>query len=248
MSSKKNLRDNIHIVLVKPRHVGNIGSTARAMNNMGFSQLVLVDPAPYDVPETYMMGWNSEEIIRKAKEYPSLKDALKKYHFVLGTTRRKGKARNNLFPLETVLEEMVSVAKKNKVAVLFGTESTGLLNEELDECHKFCFIDTHEIFPSLNLAQAVLLVCYEIHKRIRKETPRAWIKLAKREQIDHMYDHIDLVLKNLGYDIKGNRPLRKQILKRVRTMFSRSMLERKDVQMVRGLCKQVEKQLLKKRK
>ena len=239
MSSRKKIRDNLQMVLVKPRHVGNIGSTARAMKNMGFSSLVLVDPAPYDVPETFMMGWNSEDTIRKAKVFPDLKKALAGCHLVIGTTRRKGKARDNQFVLEDLLDEMIAVAKNGKVAVLFGTESTGLLNSELQECHKICFLDTHGAFGSLNLAQAVLVVCYELHKKIRKDISRKSLRLAEKGHLDHMYQHINETLDRLGYDIKGNRPLREQILKRIRTVFSRSLLERKDVQMVRGLCQQI---------
>ena len=240
MSAKKT-KDNIHIVLVKSRHVGNIGSSARAMNNMGFLKLALVDPAPYDVPETYMKGWNSEEIIKKAFVFSDLKECLKKYSLVVGMTRRKGKSRENVFAFEDVMDEVISVAQKNKVAFLFGTESKGLLNSELKECNKLCFLNTYGTFPSLNLSQAVLVVCYELHKKTQKKLPRASLKLAKKEHIDFMYEHIDRILNLLGYNIKGNRPLRKQILKRVKAILSRALLEKKDVQMIRGLCQQIEK-------
>ena len=194
MTSRKKIRNNLQIVLMRPRHAGNIGAAARAMKNMGFTKLVLVDPAPYDVPETYMMGWNSEDIIRKAKVYPDLKKALSDYHFVIGMTRRKGKGRDNQYPIEDQIDEMITVANSGKVAILFGTESTGLLNKELKECHKLCFLDTGTIFPSLNLAQAVLVVCSELHKRIRKEISYSSLRLAKKEHLDHMYHHIPLLL------------------------------------------------------
>ncbi|MBN1522708.1 MAG: TrmJ/YjtD family RNA methyltransferase [Candidatus Aureabacteria bacterium] len=235
--------ENIHILLVRPRHVGNIGSSARAMKNTGFSQLVLVDPAPYDVPETYMMGWNSEDVIKNALVFSSLKEAVASYHLVVGTTRRKGKGRENLYPLEELLEEILSVAGKNRVAVLFGTESTGLLNSDLKECHKLAYIDTSTVFPSLNLSQAVLVVCYELHKLLRREKPKSRLRPAGKAHLDLMYTHIDHTLKVLGYDVKGNRPLRQQILKRIRAVFSRALLEKKDVQMVRGICQQIEKHL-----
>ena len=150
--------------------------------------------------------------------------------------------------MEELLDEMVTVAKGNKVAIVFGTESTGLLNKEIKECHKLAFIDTQTVFPSLNLAQAVLLVCYEIHKKIRRDIPKATLKLAKKEHVDQMYKHLDHVLHLLGYGIKGNRPLREQILKRIKTIFSRSLMEKKDVQMIRGLCQQIEKKILATRK
>ena len=243
MSSLK-IKDHIHFLLVRPRHVGNIGSSARAMKNMGFRRMVLVDPAPYeDVPETFMMGWNSADIIQKATVFPTLKEALKGYHLVLGTTRRKGKSRENIYPIEDLFGEIISVAQKNKVAVLFGTESTGLLNSELKECHKLGFIDTHAVFGSLNLSQAVVLVAYELHKMLRTQKPNALFKLARKEHLDNMYEHLDHVLNILGYGIKGNRPLRLQILKRIRAILSRALMERKDVQMIRGLCQQVEKKL-----
>ena len=88
------------------------------MKNTGFSRLILIDPSPYDVPETFMMGWKSEDIIKNAIVFSNIKEALNGYHFVVGTTRRRGKGRDNLFPLEELLDEMVTVAKGNKVAIL----------------------------------------------------------------------------------------------------------------------------------
>jgi len=243
MASCKNVKNNIHLFLIRPCHAGNIGSSARAMKNMGFRNLVLVNPVNYNVPETNMMAWNSHDIIKNARVFSSIKESLAGYNFVIGTTRRTGKGRENLYPLEEIAGEIASIAVNNKVAILFGPENTGLLNTDLEQCHKLAFIDTDSLFPSLNLAQAVLIVCYEIHKIIRKAEPKSSLKPAKKEHIDFMYAHIDDTLKLLGYGVKGNRPLRKQILKRIHAVFSRSLLERKDVQMIRGLCQQIDKKL-----
>ena len=238
---KKGNKKNVEIILLNTKHPGNIGSAARAMKNMGFTNMRLVNPVDFKVPEVYMLGWNSSDIFEKAKVYGSLKDALADVSFVVGTTARKGKARENLFPLEDVVKDIVSVSVNKKVAILFGSENNGLVNEEIKECHKLAFIDTDNLFGSLNLSQAVLVVCYELHKLMRSYKPKTVLQLAGKKHLDEMYAHLDKVLSMLGYGIKGNRPLKNQILKRLKAVFSRAMLEKKDVQMIRGICTQIEK-------
>ncbi len=237
------MKQNIEIVLVNTKHPGNIGSVARAMKNMGFKNLRLVNPVEYKVRETYKMGWNSADIIESAVRYSTLKDAVKDCSFVIGMTARKGKKRENYFPFEDLLDEISGISKNSKVAILFGSENNGLLNEELKECHKLAFIDTADIFSSLNLSQAVLIVCYELHKTMRLKKAKSYLKPADKKYLDEMYAHIDGVLNILGYDVKGNRPLREQILKRIKAVFSRALLEKKDIQMIRGICAQIEKKI-----
>ena len=154
-----NWTDNIYFVLVNPREPGNIGAAARAIKNMGFKNLQLVNP-----PENFIEGhdfWlacHATDLLKEAEVYQSLKDALSDKALVAGTSRRTGKKRGLILPLEEAAKEIRKAASNNRVAILFGREDRGLTNEEVEECGFLINIPTSEDAPSLNLAQAVLLV------------------------------------------------------------------------------------------
>ena len=128
---KLELRNQIENILVEPGHPGNIGSAARAMNNMGFTHLGLVNPVNPKDSDAYRMGWNSHEILDKANIYPDLPSALKDKGFVVIMSTRRGKDRGHFETLPDFVPEIYQMAAKTKVALLFGRESIGMKNEEL---------------------------------------------------------------------------------------------------------------------
>jgi len=155
---------NITVVLVRPQYAGNIGSVCRAMKNMGLSKLILVSPEPDPLStEAKMMATSAQDLLRKAKILPSLEEALLGFRWIAGTSARKGRNRGPfIFPRE-ICPEIIGHARSIPVAILFGPEDRGLTNEELAPCQALIQIPTHPGLSSLNLAQAVMVMGYELH-------------------------------------------------------------------------------------
>lgn len=232
---------NISIVLVEPKEPGNIGSCCRAMKNMGITSLRLVNPVPYLVPDTFRLCYGADDLVQAAVTYTDLKSALADTSFSVGTTRRKGKHRKPVYWLSEVLPEITSYSQKNRVAIVFGRETKGLSNDELALCSAQVSIPTRNDFPTLNLAQSVLLVCYELF--LTKHPPEKTIHtFVPQGELEQMYDHVCTVLTLLGYNNKG-RGLHTRILAALKRIFKRSSLEPAEVKMIHGLCSQIELKL-----
>ena len=155
---------NITIVLVRPQYAGNIGAVCRAMKNMGLTRLNLVSPEQDPLSaEARMMATSAKDILQKAKIFSSLEDALQGFRWIAGTSARKGINRGPFISPREICPEIIQHARSIPVAVLFGPEDRGLTNRELDPCHALISIPTHPGLSSLNLAQAVILLSYELY-------------------------------------------------------------------------------------
>lgn len=233
-------RNNVEIILVEPAEPGNIGSAARAMHNMGFSRMGLVNPVEYKVSDTYRLAWNSRDIIDNAKVYSSLREAVADKGFVVGMSTRLGKNRGHIELLNEFVPEMAKMASKTSMAILFGRESWGLTNEELEFANRIVRIHTAGDYTSLNLAQAVLVTCYQMlcaEGVISDERPAP----APHENIEKCFEHIEKVLRKIGYGtIKGDPCIIETIMHTVRKMSGRLTLEPVEVRMIRGVCSQTE--------
>jgi len=155
---------NITIVLVRPQFAGNIGSVCRAMKNMGLDKLILVAPEQDPLsPEGKMMATSAKDLLQKAKVFPSLEEALLGFRWIAGTSARKGRNRGPFISPREICPEIISHARSIPVAILFGPEDRGLTNKELAPCQALISMPTHPNLSSLNLAQAVLLLSYELY-------------------------------------------------------------------------------------
>ncbi len=235
--------DNIYFVLVNPREPGNIGAAARAIKNMGFKNLQLVNP-----PENFIEGhdfWlacHATDLLKEAEVYQSLKDALSDKALVAGTSRRTGKKRGLILPLEEAAKEIRKAASSNRVAILFGREDRGLTNEEVEECGFLINIPTSEDAPSLNLAQAVLLVAYELSRgELFAEIP----ELVPHRELDALFGHIRKTLRLLNYIPRGDRDMEERIMRNLKHMLGRSGLTPWEVRMLHGICSQIEREIKK---
>ncbi|HIE04704.1 MAG TPA: RNA methyltransferase [Candidatus Latescibacteria bacterium] len=228
--------DNIWVVLVEPRHPGNIGAVARAMKNVGLSRLALVRPVPFHTSEAYAMAHMSEEILEEASIYDSLEEALEGKALVVGTTARRGKRRGPFLAVDDAVEEILRTARSNRVALLFGREERGLKNEELKYCQFLVTLPMAYSQPSLNLAQAVLLLGYEIF-RARKPPREVYPELASFEELERMYSKIEDALTCIGF-IHRNSP--KTFMRAVRRVLGRAKLERRDVYVILKICERIE--------
>jgi tRNA/rRNA methyltransferase len=224
-------------VLLQPRYSENIGAAARAMRNMGFQQLVIVDPQNFDLTKALKLATHfASDIIENSKFYPDLKEALSPFTYVVGTTARLGGQRQVVRTPLTLAQKLIPISAKNRIAILFGPENKGLSNEDIRYCHALVNIPTTK-FSSLNLAQSVMILCYEIFmvgQEVNKEfTPR----LASRHELDGMYDQLKDILVRISY-INAENP--DYWLNQFRRFFTRLQLRAKEVNIIRGLCRQVD--------
>ena len=233
--------DNVTVVLVGIRNSGNIGSAARAMKNMGVTQLALVNPAPYDTPEVYNLGWGAEDVIRGARVCESIEEAVVKCGFVVGATRRKGRHRRPVVDLRQALPDIVRATRKNSVAILFGREDKGLSNEELSLCQFAVSIPTSRLMSSLNVAQAVMILCYELFLFDREAGDAR--KFVPQTDLWDLYARLDRVLGSIGYGSKGDRKVRRSVMMTLKRIFGRSGLAIHEVDALHGLCQQVERDI-----
>jgi len=156
------LFDHITLVLHQPRFAENIGASARAAWNMGLSHIILVNPEDTDWERMTKLSTHvARGLLEKMETYTSLSEALAPFHYIVGTTARLGGQRKEVIGPSQAAGKIQSLGRQNLIAVLFGPENRGLSNEELRFCHSTVHIPTASA-SSLNLAQAVVVLCYEI--------------------------------------------------------------------------------------
>jgi TrmH family RNA methyltransferase len=235
-----NWKDNISFILIEPKEPGNIGASARALKNMGFTRLGLVNPIAFMTDEAKCMACNARDVLDHATVYQSCKHAIKDKAMVIGTTRRIGKQRGPILPVTTSVKKIITAAKKNNIAILFGREDRGLLNREIAQCGFLMTIPANPLSPSLNLSQSVLLVAYELSRRTYKN---AVPELVQHKTLTALYHHINMTLKLLGYIPRGNRDLEKKIMTNLKHLFGRSGLTDWEYKMLRGICTQIENKM-----
>ena len=231
-------RDNVTIVLQRPRYPENIGSAARAMANMGFSRLVVVAPGIWDEERIRRLATHAAgSVVDGIQRFDTLAEALAPFGHVVGTTARLGGQRTVLRSPELLAENLISISKNNPVAVLFGPEDRGLTNDDLRYCHQLVNIPTAG-FTSLNLSQAVMVICYSL-STIKKADPAPFApRLAKRIELDQMYTELTDALVRIGY-VQPENP--DYWMVRIRRFFSRLQLRAGEVSIVRGICKQIQR-------
>lgn len=229
---------NISIVLVEPQSPGNVGSTARAMMNTGFSDLVLINPCEYFNDDAFSMACNAAAVLKNARVFQDLASYRGEPRLVVGTTRRIGRVRYPVMTLGEAAPVILSHAEKNRVAVLFGREDKGLTNDEIAVCDMLVEIPTHEDYPSMNLAHAVLTVCYRLFIVERPKAPA--IVAADPGEVEGMYAHMEKALRSIGYGATNDGYLLKAIIRSFKRLFGRTALMQKEVNMLRGILTSIE--------
>ncbi len=163
--------ERVRIVLVRPRGAGNVGAAARAMKNCGAGDLAIVRPRAR-LAAAERMAVHARDLVRGAQVVDDVATAVADCRMVVGTTSRAGGYRAGAEDLTAVAPALLAQAEAGPVAILFGPEDHGLSNTDLRHCQRLCSIDTSDEYASLNLAQAVLLVCWELRRAARLEAPR----------------------------------------------------------------------------
>ena len=229
--------ENISVVLVETKTPGNIGSSVRAMKNMGISDLRLVNPVPFrDHPETRMFGYRSQEIIESARVYSSLAEALADVSLVILATTRKGKWKKDFLEPREAAAMAVERAATERVALVFGREESGVTIDEAQMAHFLGWIPFAVDYPSLNLSQAVMVLVYEVYQALggRRETgdlPPA----AAREKMARLENNLWTLMQSLEFP-EDEDGLFYRSLKRA---LSRTRWTDGDVAVFDRVCKQV---------
>lgn len=233
----------LRLILVEPNHPANIGATARAMKTMGIHSLYLVNPAFFPSPAANAMASNGIDILDHAVVVPSLPDALSDCQLIFATSARETAMDFPRLPLrEAAHQAKHAEATGQQVAFIFGTERTGLTNEELKLCHYHVRIPTSDSFTSLNLAQAIQLVCYEL--LIAERTPHSIPTLsdpeyspsAKFADTERFYIRLEMLLRKIGFLKPGHDKI---ILRKLRRLFQRAQLQENEVIILQGILSNI---------
>jgi tRNA (cytidine32/uridine32-2'-O)-methyltransferase len=241
--------DRIRIVLVNTTHPGNIGATARAMKNMGLSDLCLVEPKFFPHEEAQARASGADDILASARVVGSIDEALADCQLVVGTSARE---RHIPWPLVNPRElgaisaQMLQseAGAAGRIAVLFGREASGLTNEELHLCHKHVHIPTNPDFSSLNVAAAVQVISYEMRMALVEaqiaDAPQwgtQWdIELADNAELERMFEHLERTLIDIEF-LDPDNP--RQLMPRLRRLILRAVPDKVEVNVLRGILKKV---------
>lgn len=189
--------NRIRIVLVDTQDGANIGSVCRAMKTMGISDLAIVGDREYDEDRVRTLALHAADIWENSKRFHTLEEALKDSIFTVGATRRRGKFRKLSAYSPEQLSEKVSSLPEGRISIVFGRESDGLRDDEVAECSSIVTIPTSDAFPSLNLSQAVQIICYELFKGAL--TYNQGMVAVPHERIRQAADEMTAHLATMGY-------------------------------------------------
>jgi len=225
------------IVLKEPRFPENIGAVARAMHNMGFARLVVVNPENWDLKRIHMMATHeAATIVKHIRRVETLSEAVASTRYVVGTTARLGRRRPVMQSPAALAKHLTPIATNNEIALVFGPEDRGLTNEDLRACHKLVTIPTAD-FASINLAQSVMIFCYELTRKQRTEADLHIPRLANRHELDGMYETLKNTLLKIDY-IKPDNP--DYWMNKIRTFGTHMKLRAREVSIIRGICRQID--------
>lgn len=231
--------ENVYIVLVEPETPGNIGSIARAMKNMGLSKLRLVNPCDTDTKELRMLAHRSKDIVRSAKHFVSLKEALADINVSIGTTMRRRSIKFPNFTPEEIGEMVTKFDDETKTAFVFGRERTGLYSDELNLCQHHSTIPTATMNPAINLAQSVMIYGYILFRQSKANNKKVNYKPASHEAIEKLYDHLDEALHRVSFKPRDDM---QTFISRFRRILGRTLPEYQDLQILHKIIQVLSKE------
>jgi len=237
---------NIRIVLVETSHPGNIGGVARAMKNMCLENLYLVNPVIFPHSEASARASGADDLLGKATVCTSLDEALQDCKLVLGASARS--QRRISWPTVDTRqcgELVASTVGKGQVAIVFGRENSGLTNEELAHCHYLVHIPCNPEFSSLNLAAAVQVISSEIFQSLQQADEAEVndeVEYASASDMDRFYSHLQQTLIDVEF-LNSSHP--DKLMQRLRRLFNRARLDKRELSTLRGILTEVNKKTIK---
>ncbi len=232
----ESLLARVRVVLIGTTHPGNIGSAARAMKVMGLSRLVLVSPHKFPSGEATALASNADDVLERASVVESFTEAISGCGLVLGCSGRP-----RALPLPTIDARLgaaraVAEADQHDIALVFGREKTGLHEEEMRACHFLLKIPTCEIYGSLNLAQAVQVVCYEIRQALLVNQPREFDPPDWRpeppERLELFFARLEQALMAVDF-LNPAQP--KRLMQRLRRLTLRARPDENELNILNGI-------------
>jgi tRNA/rRNA methyltransferase len=234
------LLSRVRVVLCRPSHPGNIGAAARAMKTMGLSDLRLVLPRAFPDPEADARATGAVDVLQAAKIHASLDEALSGSVFSVALSARRRDLGPQPGEPRAMAAQLLGEAAFGEVALVFGNETVGLANDEIQHCNAAVTIPANPAFSSLNLGAAVQVLCYELRMAAwsgvppmadPKATPFA-SPAATHDEIEGLYGHLEAVMCDTGF-LNPAQPGR--LMPKLRRLFGRARLERDEVNILRGL-------------
>jgi len=232
---------SIRIVLVGTTHPGNIGACARAMKNMGITDLALVNPLHFPHEEATARASGADDILEDAKVTATLEEAISDCVYVAGASAR---ARAIDWPgLEPrdCAARLIKESSKGRVAAVFGPEKSGLSNADLDHCDTLLTIPTNPDFSSLNLAMAVQVITYELRlagENVALTGKEPDVPPATNDELEYFYAHLEQVLTDINF-LDPDNP--RTLMRRLRRLFIRAHPDKNEVNILRGILTAVER-------
>lgn len=235
-------------VLIETSHPGNVGSAARALKTMGFQDLRLINPkipGVANTPEAISLASGAVDILETSQESPTLESAVQGCSLVLGLTSRDREFGPPAMNWQDVLPLVhTAVANQQGVALLFGPERTGLDNQHLTLCTHRVWLDANPIYPSLNLAQAVMVCAFSLRQALSEDIRSAslaedgfgQVSYADPAAVAAMLDHWRAGLEAIGYLDPANP---KKLMPRLQALFARTRLHQEEIDLLRGIAKQM---------
>jgi tRNA/rRNA methyltransferase len=232
----------IRVVLSRTSHPGNIGAAARAMKTMGFADLVLVSPRHFPDPDATAMAAGAADLLSTARVVDSLEAALADRTLAVGFSARARERSHPVAGLREIAPALLDAAAGGGVALVFGNETSGLSNEELARCQRLAAIPANPGYPSLNLAAAVQVACYELACTASAfGLPASGAGTAATgDDLRGLFEHLESATLASGF-IDPAKP--GQFMERMRRLFARTGLERAEVKLIRGMLASFEKKM-----
>jgi TrmH family RNA methyltransferase len=232
----------MRVVLINTTHPGNIGAAARAMKVMGLEQLHLVTPKVFPHADATARASGADDLLQHATVHESLETALSGCSLVLGTSARLRSLPMPQMDVRKAAEAALQEAGTRDIAILFGREAYGLTNEEMQRCQQLVHIETNPEFGSLNIAQAVQVVAYELRMAALgsaglAQPPLDWEPVDAR-QMELFYEHLEQTLLDIGF-LNPRQP--KRLMMRLRRLFNRARPDQNEMNILRGILAAAQK-------
>ncbi|MFZ0890257.1 MAG: RNA methyltransferase [Candidatus Binataceae bacterium] len=238
MRKATNLPANFAFILFKTKTAGNIGAAARALRNMGFADLRIVEPQARITRAASAMAVHGRDVLERARVFDDLPAAIADCALAIGTTSRSGLYRSGARPIREIAPELIRESRANRIAILFGPEDFGLTNRELKLCNRLATIPAASDYASLNLAQAVMVVAYElaIAAGAATEPAKPPLELASPTAVDAMFSRMAGALIAIGF-VPADNP--DHIMFALRGMLGRSGVTPRELDILNGLVSQI---------
>jgi len=242
VSDPVDLLQSVSVVLVRTTHPGNIGAAARAMKTMGLSRLVLVAPRFFPDPQATAMASGADDVLAAARVCATLDEALEQTRFAVALTARVRELAYEPVNIRVAAGQVLAEAAGSEVALVFGTEMSGLSNDEVLKCQLAAMIPAVKGYSSLNLAASVQLMAYELRMELLGGVVGSppLQEPAQLGDIERFYEHLQRNLISSGF-LDPLFP--KKLMERMRRLFGRARLEKEEVNILRGILTEWDKRM-----